>query len=260
MFSKNATTATTAGNAFSCANVGVFPAARGVGGTSGTGIACLRTTAGAFGQSNPVTGGDTQHITTITAQASAVSSLLLVDRLWDMTYNHATATSTAVDAANRPGRYQAADTAPGNFISNEVTTTLSATAHTLTVTYVDDAGNTTEAAAAQNALASAATGTPALAAGRWCVTLNAGDRGVRYITNVAQSTITSVTGISSWTINHPLAFIPLPIANVPFILDGINSAFNLQRVYDDAYLSFMTPAIATTGAITYTGIIQTVSG
>lgn len=259
MFNKLATTASTAGNAFSCFNVGNLPAAGGVGGTSGTGRACTRTTTGALGQANAAS-GDQLHLTNVTVQATAVSSLMLVDRLWDMTYNHASATSTTVDANNRPTRYQTAGLAPGNFVSGEITTALSATAHNLTVTYVDQDGNTAEAATATAAPTSAVAGRAPTATGEWYIPLNAGDTGARYITQIAQSTITSVTGISTWWVAHPLALIPQPVANVPFIFDGINSAFNLERVYDDACLTFYTPKIATTGSITYTGSIRLVSG
>lgn len=259
LFQKSATTATTVGNAFSCGNVGALPAARGTGGTSGTGVKCVRTTTGALGQANP-TGGDYQHIVGVTVQASAVSSLMLVDRLWDMTYNHATALSTAIDANNRPDRYQTAALAPGNFVSGEITTALSATAHNLTVTYVDQDGNAAEAAAAYAAPVSAVAGRTPTVAGQWFVPLNTGDTGARYLTNIAQSTITSVTGVTTWFVAHPLCFVPMPVANVPFIYDGINSAFNLERIYDDAYIAFFTPAIATTGNITYNGVLRTVSG
>lgn len=259
MYSKVATTATTVGNAFSCFNVGNLPSASGVGGTSGTGRKCVRTTTGALKQSNAA-GGDQLHLTTWTGQATAVSSLMLYDRLWDMTHNHATATSTNVDANNRPDRYQTAGLAPGNFISGEITTALSATAHNLTVTYVDDAGNTAEAAAAYAAPVSAVAGRSPTVAGQWFVPMNAGDLGARYLTNITQSTITSVTGVTSWWIGHPIAMMPFPVANVPFVLDGINSAFNLQRIYDDACLAFYTPMIAATGGITYAGTIQAVSG
>lgn len=258
-YSKVPTTATTAGNANSCWAFGTLPATGGTGGTSGTGRKTTRTTTGALKQENAA-GGDTLHLTTWTAQATAVSSLMLYDRLWDMTYNHATALSTAVDSANRPDRYQTTGLAPGNFISGEVTTALSATAHNITVTYVDDAGNTAEAAAAYAAPASAVAGRAPLVAGNWFVPLNSGDFGARYLTNIAQSTITSVTGIANWWVGHPIAMMPFPVANVPFVLDGINSAFNLQRIYDDACLAFYTPSIATAATITYTGLIQLVSG
>ena len=259
LFSKAPTTATTAGNACSMFNVGTLPSAGGVGGTSGTGRKCVRSTTGALGQQNP-TSGDTQHITSIIGTASAVSSFMLCDRLWDMTYNHATSTSTAVDSSNRPDRYQTAVLAPGNFISGEITTALSATAHNLTLTYVDQDGNTAEAAAAYAAPVSAVVGRSPTVAGQWFVPLNAGDTGARYLTNVAQSTITSVTGVTSWWIAHPLAFVPFPIANVPIVMDGVYSSFNLNRVYDDACLFFYTPAVVSGATITHSGIIETVSG
>jgi len=259
VFSKAATTATTAGNAFIARNVGTLPSARGTGGTSGTGVKTTRSTTGALVQANAA-GGDTLHLTTCTLQATAISSLMLFDCLWDMTYNHASATTTAIDALNRPDRYQTAGLAPGNFVSSEITTALSATAHTVTVTYVDQDGNTAEAAAAYSAAVSAVAGRCNTPAGTWFVTLNAGDTGARYLTNIAQSTITSVTGVSTFFIGHPLVLMPAPVANVPFVYDGINSAFNLVRIYDDACLSFMTPGIATTGSITYNGVIRVVSG
>lgn len=259
LFQKAATTATTVGNAFVARNVGNLPVASGVGGTSGTGRATTSATTGALSFSNAAS-GDTLHITTMTVQASAVSSLLLFDCLWDMTYNHASSTSTAIDSANRPTRYQTAGLAPGNFISGEITTALSATAHNITVTYVDQSGNTAEDAAAYAAPVSAVAGRTPTVAGKWFVPLNSPDTGAAYLTNIAQSTITSVTGVTTWFIGHPLCLVPIPIANLPFIYDGINSAFNLVRIYDSACLSFMTPAIATTGSITYNGLIRAVSG
>jgi hypothetical protein len=258
LYSKAATTATTVGNAFSCFNVGALPSASGVGGTSGTGRVCTRTTTGALKQAN-AGGGDTLHLTTWTGQASAVSSLMLYDRLWDMTHNHASSLTTNVDASNRPTRYQTTGLAPGNFVSGEVTTA-GTTAHNITLTYVDDAGNSAEAATAYAFPATAVAGRSPTVAGSWFVPLNAGDLGARYLTVVAQSTITSVTGITSWWIGHPISMMPFPVANVPFVMDGINSAFNLQRVYDDACLAFYTPLIATTGNISYNGTIQVVSG
>jgi hypothetical protein len=259
MYSKSPTTGTTAGNAVSAWAFGTLPSTGGTGGTSGTGRKTIRTTAGALSFANAA-GGDTLHVTTWTGQANAVSSLMLYDRLWDMTYNHASSLSTAIDSANRPDRYQTLELAPGNFISGEVTTALSATAHNVTITYVDQAGNTAEAAAAYAAPVSAVAGRAPLVAGNWFLPLNAGDTGARYLTNIAQSTITSVTGIANYWVGHPIAMMPFPVANVPFVLDGINSAFNLQRIYDDACLAFYTPSIATTATINYTGLIQVVSG
>jgi hypothetical protein len=259
IYRKDVSTATTVGNSNSAFNMGLLPAASGVGGTSGTGRKTIRTTLGAMKFEN-ATGGDTLHLTTWTGMCNSVSSAMLVDRLWDMTYNHATSTSTAIDAANRPDRYQTAALAPGNFISGEITTALSATAHNLTITYVDDAGNAAEAAAAYAAPVSAVAGRTPLVAGNFFVPLNSTDYGARYLTNIAQSTITSVTGVTSWWVAHPIAMMPFGLANVPHVLDGINSAFNLERIYDDACLALYHPAIAVTGTLSYTGMIKLVSG
>ena len=240
-------------------NVGNLPAAGGVGGTSGTGAVPARTATGALKQEN-AGAGDTLHLTTWTGASTQAGALLLYDRLWHMTHNHASALSTAVDSANRPSRYQAATTAPGNFVTSEVTTVLSATAHNITLTYVDQDGNTAEANNAQAIRVSSAVQTIALTAPQWTWNLNAADTGLRYLTNVTQSTITSVTGTSSFVIGHPLAILPMPIANQAAILDGINSAFNLVRVYDDAALALNEFSKTATGAATVTGIIQLVSG
>lgn len=240
-------------------NSGNVPPAGGVGGTSGTGAVPARTATGALKQVN-ATGGDTLHLTTWTGSSTVAGSILLYDRLWHMTYNHATATTTAVDSANRPTRYQTAGTAPGNFCTNEVTTVLSATAHTIGITYVDADGNTTEANTNVSVRVSSAVQTILFTAPQWTHTLNSPDHGLRYLTEVDQSTITSVTGVSSAVIGHPLAILPQPAANVSFILDGINSAFNLIQVLDDACLALYDFQKSANTAATMNGWIKLVSG
>jgi len=238
-------------------NSSAVPAAGGVGGSSGTGAVPTRAQTGALAQAN-ATGGDTLHLTTWSGVTSVAGSVLLYDRLWHMTYNHATATSTAVDSNNRPSRYQGTTSAPGNFCTSEITTTL-VTAHNIGITYVDDAGNTTEANTNVAARLGAAQ-TLAFTAPQWTHTLNTPDLGLRYITNFNQSTITSVTGVSSVVVGHPLSILPQPAANVSFVLDGINSAFNLVRVLDDACLSLYDFFKTANTAATLVGWITLVSG
>ena len=254
-FSKTGTAAGSVGQPMSLWNVGNMPAAGGVGGTSGTGRACTNATTGALGQSNAATG--TLHLISGWLNANFANSLLVYDRLWDMTYNHATATSTAIDANNRPTRYQTSALAPGNFISAEVTTALSATAHNLTLTYVDDQGNTAEAAAAYAAPVSAAANRLTLVSPAWFLTLNAPDVGARYLTNIAQSTTASVTGVSNFFIGHPLFVLPAPIANLTFPVDGVNCNVNLARIIDGACLAFLELPKPATNATTYTGLLST---
>ncbi len=259
-FNKVGTASAAAPEPMSLWNVGAKPTAGGVGGTSGTGRACTRTTTGALGQDNPATSGDQLHLVSADAAASVPNTLLVYDRLWDMTYNHASSTSTAIDSANRPSRYQTTSLAPSNFLAGEVTTALSATAHNLTITYVDDAGNTAEAASAYAAPVSAAANRLPLVSPNWFLPLNAGDRGLRYLTNIAQSTITSVTGISNFFIGHPLAFLACPIANLLMPFDLIYKKFGPRRVYDSACLSFLEMPKTATTATTYNGMLNFVAG
>jgi len=259
VFNKVGTASAAAAQPMSLWNVGAQPAAGGVGGVRGTGRACLNTTTGAMGQLNAA-GGDQLHLTAMYGAATVANTMLLVDRLWDMTWNHATGTNQAIDSANRPSRYQTAPLAPGNFISGEVTTALSATAHTMTLTYVDQDGNTAENLAAFAVPVSAAANRIPLVSPNFFLPLNTPDTGLRYFTNFAQSTITSVTGISNFSINHPLGFIPCPVVNMTFIVDGINSAFNLERIYDGACLCFLEMPKTATTATTYNGALSMVSG
>lgn len=259
-FNKVGTASAAAPQPMSLWNVGAKPAAGGVGGTSGTGAACTRATTGALGQDNPTVSGDQLHLVSGDASASVANTLLLYDRLWHMTYDHAAALTTAIDALNRPTRYQTAALAPSNFIAGEVTTALSATAHNITVTYVDDAGNSAEAATVYAAPVSAAANRIPLVSPNWFLPLNSGDRGARYLTNIAQSTITSVTGISNFFVGHPLAFLPCPVANLLFPFDWIYRKFGPKRVYDDACLAFLEMPKTATTATTYNGMLNFVAG
>lgn len=259
-FSKTGT-AGAAGLPISLWNVGSWPVAGGVGGTSGTGAECTRSTTGATKQDNAA-GGDQLHLISLCAGSSIAGVLMLYDRLWHMTYDHAASTSTAIDSNNRPQRYQTSGLAPGNFIGGEVTTQLVAQSHTVTITYVDDAGNTAEAAAAYTQAATTAVNKfwSSSAAPTWFIPLNSGDRGARYLTNIAQSTTASVTGVQNFWVGHPLAFVPIAIDGMFSMLDNINSAFNLVRIYDDACLAWVDMFKTTTTLSQWDGLMCLVSG
>lgn len=211
------------------------------------------TTTGGFLQTDPA-GADTLHLTTWTGLASVVGSVLLYDYFFGVN-NSLNATNTAVTGV--PGRYQSAEAA-GAFITARVTTVLSATATNLTVTYMDQAGNTAEAAAAIAARTSAAVQTIPLTQPVWYIPLNSPDTGVRKITNVQSSGANS--GVVDWILGKPLAILPQPVVNIPFVLDGINSAFNLVKIEVDACLCLLDWFKAATGANTFSGIIKLVSG
>ena len=239
--------------------VGSWPPIGAAGGTAGTGAVCTRTTVGALSQAN-AGAGDQLHITTITLQSSIAGQILMLyDRLWHMTHTM-TVDPQAVDTANVPNRYNAAGTAPGNFITGHVTTVLPAATPTITFTYVDQDGNAAAAGPAFSTIASAAAvQTIPFTAPNWFYPITAGDSGVRSITNVDLSAAMA-SGVVTWCIGHPLALIPIGAANTPVILDGINSAFNLERVYDNACLTFLELCKSATTATNHWGSIRMVSG
>jgi hypothetical protein len=233
---------------------GVIPTAGANAGAAAGGTVPDNTTTGGLKQADPG-GADTLHLTTWTGlPATAVGSLMLFDYLFGVN-NSVNATNTAVTGV--PTRYQTTNAA-GSFVSARVTTVLSATATNFTVTYMDQDGNTAEAAAAVAARVSAAVQTIPLTQPLWFIPLNAGDTGARKITNVQSSGAN--TGVVDWIIGHPLAILPQPQVNVPFILDGINSAFNLVQIQTDACLALLEYFKSATGAATYNGMIQVVSG
>lgn len=234
-------------------NKGAVPSAGSNGGAAPGGTVHVKSDAGALPFSNP-SGSDTLHITTWTAQATVANAIMIVDRLFSVSLSHNSA-NTAVTGV--PTRYTAPN-AKNNFVSARVTTVLTSTAHNITLTYKDQDGNTAEAATAIAARVSAAVDTIPLTTPSWFIPLNAGDTGVSAITNWATSA--GNTGVSDVHISHMLALCPIPVANMPIVLDGINSAFNLVEIETDACLMLMEYFATATTATTHTGLIQVVSG
>jgi hypothetical protein len=69
-----------------------------------------------------------------------------------------------------------------------------------------------------------------------------------------------VSGTVAFVIGHPIAFLPCVVANMITIVDGINTAFNLTRIFDDAALAFLDVNAPATTAPTFNGMIATASG
>lgn len=248
-----------AGRSNSLWRVGSIPPIGAAGGAAGTGVARDRTSVGALGQVNPG-GADTLHVIGATVQGSIGTQMLLVyDRLWDMTHTM-TVDPQAVNASNLPTRYQTAALAPGNFISGEVTTVLPAATPTIAFTYVDQAGNTAEAGPALSTIASgAAVNTIPFTAPNWRYPINTADSGVRSITNVDLSAAMA-SGAVTWFIGHPLLWVPMPTANVPVVIDGINSAFAMTEVLTGACVCFMEIAKGAVTATNWWGDLTLCSG
>jgi hypothetical protein len=66
-------------------------------------------------------------------------------------------------------------------------------------------------------------------------------------------------GISTVVMGKPLAFVPQPVAGSMVVMDGINSAFSLVRVLDDACLA-LVELKGVGSATVYTGTMTLVSG
>lgn len=196
------------------------------------GTAFDRTSTGALGQANP-SGGDTLHFVSAQPVSTVAGALLMYDYLWGVDINEATTANTVTGV---PTRY-ATTTAPGNWLSNRITTILGATAHNVTVTYTDDAGNATQNGGAQAIRVSSAVQTISFTAPKWTYDMAAGDYGMRAVTSIALSAAS--TGHTEWMLGHSIVTMPMPISNVVVPVDGINSAFNLVQIIDSAALAFL---------------------
>lgn len=265
VFSKVGTTGAV-GFSNSLWRVGNQPAAAAAAAALAAGTINDNTTAGGLQQTDPA-GGDTLNLTTMLSTATVAGQLLLLyDRLWNgliALSSLATQTCTLTGYPNSTGRYSgtgATGASRGNFafVANEAGATLSAVAHTWTMVYTDSDGNTGQSAAALAGISGAVTNRFDHA--QHFIPLNSGDVGIADIESIACSVNTLAAGAPTIVLAHPLAFCPQLAANVPFILDGINSAFSLVEILTDACLAFAELQKSATTATTYTGQVIMVSG
>lgn len=253
-----------AGVSSSLWGVGTYPPAGANASNAPTGDSPTSATTGAFPFSNP-TGGDTQHFVLGNPLAGvAGNTLLLYDRLFQV--NKTMASTTAEAVTGTFSRYQ--NTTPGtpdyiggNFLFPEVGgTALAATAHNHTVVqYTNQAGTTGVSAPSSAGAASAIVRRMDLAAGSWFMPLNGSDSGVMALSQI-QLDASVATGVLNYVVGHPIAWMPCPVANMACILDGINSAFNLARIFDNAALAFLEIQKPAVTATVYAGSFTTVSG
>lgn len=262
-FNKVGTAATAIGNCIDLFKVAGQPAAGANGAAAPGGTVPTNATVGALAWANAVTTGNSSHFTTGYVTASVVSnSLLLYDRIFAVAYP--ASNSSTVSVTGVPTRYQnttsttAEDYAGGSFVFPEDLAALGATAHNWTVCqYTDQGGTVTQAIPSIAGVASGVINQIDLAVGNWFMPLASGDSGIKALTQMQSSAI--VTGGQDFVIGHPIAFMPCPVANMICVLDGINTAFNLVRVYDGACLALLELPKPATTATTYSGLITTVS-
>lgn len=242
--------------------VGNVPAAGAAAAAAPGGTVPTSASTGAFKFTNPG-GGDTQHFVRAELMSSNNShSLLLYDRIFAVAK---TMNSTANEAVTGvPTRYQSTtpgpDSAEGNFLAIECGTALAATAHNWdTCLYTDQAGNTGHTLPTVVGNSGCIINRLDQPLNQWWSNLASGDTGIKALTQMHCSAAVA-TGAIDFVIGHPIAIFPALIANMIQITDGINSAFNLTRIFDDACLAFLELNKAATSAGTYNGLFQTVAG
>jgi hypothetical protein len=191
------------------------------------------------------------------------NTLLMYDRLFSVAK---TMNSTGTEAVSGTfSRYQNTTATSnayigGNFcFPSNPTTILAGTAHNWTVCqYTNQASATAQAFPSIGGLATCAVHAIDLTAGSWFMPLASGDVGVKALTQMQCSALVA-TGTIDFVVGHPIAFFPCPVANMVCVVDGINTAFNLATIFDNACLAFLEmPKPATTLTI-YNGLITVVA-
>lgn len=243
--------------------LGTWPPAAAAAPAAPGGEAPTDATTGFHLFTNPA-GTDTQHMVSARGHASVVNNAaLLYDCIFRVTK---LMNSTATEAVTGvPTRYQnttgtAADYIGGNFLFVQVgLTALPATAHNWTVCLYTDQAAVSSTMPSLTGNASAIVHRLDHPVGQWFAPLEAGDVGIRTLTQMQASALVA-TGTIEFVIGHPLAWMMFPIASFLTPFDYINTAFNLSRIFDDAALALMEVMKPATGATTYNIIATTVAG
>ena len=243
--------------------LGSWPTAGANASAAPAGDAPTDATTGAFLFTNPG-GTDTLHFTTGYTSASVINNtLLLYDRLFQVNKTMASTATQAVTGV--PTRYQnqtggTPDYIGGNFLFVEVGgTALAATAHNWTVCLYTDQGGVSSTLPSLTGNSGAIVRRLDHPVGQWFAPLVNGDVGVKALTQM-QCSASVATGVINFVIGHPIAVFPHPIANLIFVADGINTAFNLTRIFNDAALAFLELTKPATTATNYTGYFEAVAG
>jgi len=239
------------------------PAAGAAGAAAAAGTSPTNATAGALKYTNP-TNANTGHFTTgYVSAAVAANTLLLTDRLFMVAKTMNSTTTEAVTGTfsrYQSGTATAEDYIGGNFVyPYSPTTVLPATAHNWTVCqYTNQASTAAQSIPSVAGRSACPVGNIDISAGGWFLPLASGDVGVKALSQMQCSALVA-TGTIDFVVAHPIAFFPCPVANMVCPMDGIYTAFNLTRIYDNACLNFLEMPKPATTATTYSGLIQIVA-
>lgn len=242
MWGNKATGTRVSGGAMSLWQLSGQPAAGGAASAAPGGRACTDATTGGHPYTNPG-GSDTLHFLNALASASQGSTtLLLYDRIFDVAK---TMNSTGTESVTGvPTRYQnttlgAADSAEGSFLFIECITALPATAHNWTTClYRDESNNDAQTLPSVTGNSSNIINRLDMPTQQWFCPLATGDTGIMDL-NQMQCSALVASGAINFVIGHPIAYIPIPLTNVMCLFDGVFTAIDLVRVFDDACLSVL---------------------
>lgn len=244
-------------------NAGV-PAAAAASAAAPGGEALTSALAGAHPFVNP-TGGDTQHFVGGRIAATVANvTFLLYDRIFQVAKTMNSNAAEAVTGA--PTRYQSStrgdpDCAAGNFAFPETQTNMASGAHNWTVCrYRDQDGNDAVSFPSFAGISANTASRIDLATPNWFMPLADNDDGVKDLDQMQYDTSLIATGAVSWVIGHPIAFMPVAAASVMVKEDGLLTAFNLTRIFDDAALAFISLHHAAGTNLDFTAYVDTVAG
>ena len=218
-------------------------------GTAGVGVARDASSAGALPISPVNVTPDTRHLTAMAAVTPSATMVPGIVKLIDILYIYPScvvttgAGTTINNAAGKPARFNLGkDVKLGAIVAG---TALGAATPVITVTYVDQDGNTGNTgflSAAANSLPIGAllSGAAVAVPGSPEMLLAAGDSGVRELTSY--TTATGTTGSVTFFLYRDLAEVPLITANLMAERDYLSQIPSLPTIDDNACLAALVLA------------------
>jgi hypothetical protein len=230
-FGKGATGTLVAGRPFSTWYLKGFPGA-GVASTAGvTGEILTSPVQGQIGFDNPALGNS--YLAFLKGQATQPGMLMLVDRIWQNSGVSMTTTTeqTFTSSVQIPARdNNGTNLGEGVFAGIEVITAAGAAAPTITLKYLNTAGQTKIATNLTPTTTTSPAGT------FYMMGLAQGDYGIQKAVSLTLST-SWLSGSISVVLYRIIARLPLTTSNIPNMVDCLSGGFD--RIYDNSVLQLI---------------------
>jgi hypothetical protein len=235
---------------------GLFPQGS-AGAAAPGGTATTNATTGAAAFVNPTNANTARLVQTLHSRCTtgaADGSVFLIDQLFRVakTMNStATEAVTGTFARYQSGTSTAEDYIGGTFCFPSTNTTLPATAHNWTVCqYTNQASTTGQSFPSATGVSACFTSQIDLAVGpnSWFMPLASGDVGVKALTQMQCSALVA-SGTVDFVVAHPIAIFPLPdLSQSLLVSDGLRTAMEFTRIYDNACLASLMHINTSAGA------------